>query len=252
MGAANRDAGVCTRACRNARCGDGLKADTEGCDNGAMNVSVAYSPTPPAAGQPRFCRAAGAGAASCTPVPFCGDGTTQTANSEQCDDGADNGKPGKCTAECKRPVVDPVARKIKVASVTPAGCNATCLNDINTSGGDVLVGCTPAAPAMGPPDFRLAGDTSLTFAALGGTAEGVTRLTLFIDGGGSYTVSCDRAGGAVFPLLPQPTQDIPDECAERSGGIKINIHNNGTGTAMTPSCLRLRFAEVDANVRATP
>ena len=65
------------------------------------------------------------------------------------------------------------------------------------------------------------------------------------------TRSAATATAAIFPLLPQPTQDIPDECAERSGGI-INIKNNGTGTAMAPSCLRLRFAEVDANVRPTP
>jgi hypothetical protein len=248
MGGGNRDTGTCTSQCKDARCGDGIKQDHEECDNGMKNVSVAYSATPPPAGDPRFCRATGAGSASCKPVPFCGDGATQAGNGEQCDDGADNGKPGKCTAMCKTPAV-PVAKKIKVASVTPAGCNAACLNDINTSGGDVLIGCTPSAPPMGPPDFRLAGDTSLTFAALGGTPGLNTRLSLFIDGGGSYQVSCDRASGGTFQLVDnQPTQDIPVECAQRSAGIKINVHNNGTGTAMAPSCLRLRFAEIDATV----
>ena len=255
LGAANRDAGTCTRACRNARCGDGLKADTEACDNGAMNVSVAYSPTPPAAGQPRFCRAAGAGAASCTPVPFCGDGTTQTANSEQCDDAADNGKPGKCTAECKTP--GPTRKELNVASLSAPdsplsrACDAaTCLADLNsTGGGGVLVSCVADPPTAGGAGFKYKNSTEIEFAPAGGTVEGTADLTLDIDGA-AFTLTCFGDGGMPV-LMGAGARTIPADCARRSPGIRLRITNNTAATPAPtpPSCLTLRFARVALNVR---
>ena len=233
----------CNNSCKvvHPRCGDEVvqQAAGEECDRGGANTN-----DPPSYNQMACNR-------SCKTVhPRCGDGMRQPAN-EECDDGAANGMPGRCQSNCRNAAAQPTPKKIHVASVSPGGCGSACLEDINTSSGEVLISCRPNAPAAGPPQFRLAGETtSLTFMPLGGSAEGATQLTLSVVG--SYAVTCDRAGGGTFQLAAQANQTIPDECAERSGGIKINIRNTMDGTAAMPSCLRLQFAVVDANVRPAP
>ena len=67
------------------KCGDGVIAGGEACDNGAANSDTVY----------------GSCSTMCLPGPHCGDGVTQ-APDEACDDGVNSGAYGKCGPDCQR------------------------------------------------------------------------------------------------------------------------------------------------------
>jgi len=118
LGPANDDAGPCTSACQEAKCGDGLvQAGVEECDHGMLNHDNAACT--------KECVAAKCGDGlvfwgveecdhgvdnqaglygGCTPMtctlgPHCGDKLLQ-APQEECDEGDQNGGDGKCMASC--------------------------------------------------------------------------------------------------------------------------------------------------------
>jgi len=78
---------ACTAGCKwSGYCGDAAVNGPEQCDKGTGNNNGGYN----------GCNQ------DCTRGPFCGDGTTNTNNGEECDDAANNGTPGsKCTTTCK-------------------------------------------------------------------------------------------------------------------------------------------------------
>jgi fibro-slime domain-containing protein len=83
--------GSCTSDCKPAaRCGDGtLQKDHEQCDDG-VNLTT-YSTT----GKPGC-------APGCQASAYCGDGRVDAVGGEQCDDGKDNqGGYGRCQADCQ-------------------------------------------------------------------------------------------------------------------------------------------------------
>jgi fibro-slime domain-containing protein len=72
------------------RCGDGVVNGNETCDKGKDNSDTAY----------------GGCTTQCTPGPYCGDGKTDAAFDEECDDGTNLGKYGDrnaCGPGCKKP-----------------------------------------------------------------------------------------------------------------------------------------------------
>ena len=68
-----------------AKCGDGLVAGGEACDNGPANSDATYDSC----------------STQCTPGPHCGDAVVQMPN-EQCDDGVNSGAYGTCGPNCQR------------------------------------------------------------------------------------------------------------------------------------------------------
>lgn len=85
VGQFNRKHTVCS-----PRCGDGVINGTEICDNGKDNSDTAY----------------GGCTTQCTTGPYCGDGVTDSAAGEECDDGVNLSKYGQvtgCGPGCKKP-----------------------------------------------------------------------------------------------------------------------------------------------------
>lgn len=82
-----------------AVCGNGTKEGSEQCDRGSSNTN-----TPCTAGYGETCTYC---TTSCTEItvtgPHCGDGTTQTANGEQCDDNNNNNSDG-CSSTCQKEI----------------------------------------------------------------------------------------------------------------------------------------------------
>jgi cysteine-rich repeat protein len=111
-----------TRSSCHTVCGDGIVTSDEACDLGGSNNSGAYGTCNPNCTRPAFCgdatvngpeqcddgvnRTSYGGTSKkcgsdCKWAPYCGDGKPDTAYSEQCDEGADNGKGyGHCTTSC--------------------------------------------------------------------------------------------------------------------------------------------------------
>jgi cysteine-rich repeat protein len=83
------DYGSCTKDCQRAAfCGDGHRDQPqEACDDG-LNIT-AYSAT----GKPGC-------APGCVPSAFCGDGQVDSAAGEKCDEGNNTGKYGHCAKGC--------------------------------------------------------------------------------------------------------------------------------------------------------
>ena len=84
LGVFNADEGGCKTDCSSQRCGDGVVGSSEACDDGNnVTETCAYGDT--------GCTVC---AADCTKVPgatsYCGDGITDIANGEACDDGNDD------------------------------------------------------------------------------------------------------------------------------------------------------------------
>lgn len=88
---------TCTNACMNPTCGDGfVEYGVEECDEGADNDS---SCTPTYGGSCNYCDST-----TCKPItvtgPYCGDGTVNSGNGEQCDDNNITNGDG-CSATCQ-------------------------------------------------------------------------------------------------------------------------------------------------------
>jgi hypothetical protein len=76
-------------------CGDGIINGVETCDDKEKNVDSVYLMSP-IAGNPKPCNRT-----TCTVIPFCGDGTRQSANGEECDLGTGNGGSSACRSDCQ-------------------------------------------------------------------------------------------------------------------------------------------------------
>jgi fibro-slime domain-containing protein len=124
-GGANSDTayGGCTKQCKfGPRCGDGIVQTQfgEACDDG-KNTTIAYE---------------GSGCApGCKLPPHCGDGKVDPG--EECDDGADNGKLGKCNTNC-------TLGAFCGDNIVQAALGETCDDGLNIGGyGQCDVGCKP-------------------------------------------------------------------------------------------------------------
>jgi cysteine-rich repeat protein len=113
---------LCGSACKTAgagtgpTCGDGIteSADGETCDAGSANgtTTCAYQlASPGSPGTCTICNNTCKGTNGPFPIPFCGDGITQTGDGEECDNGSANGAPNcaygdptctLCTSMCKK------------------------------------------------------------------------------------------------------------------------------------------------------
>ena len=82
----NNDSAACTKSCKKATCGDGLIfLGVEECDNGEDNQAGLYGGCTPM---------------TCTLGPHCGDHLLQLPE-EECDQGQDNDDANTCSASCK-------------------------------------------------------------------------------------------------------------------------------------------------------
>jgi fibro-slime domain-containing protein len=116
--------GSCSATCqRGPYCGDGIvQAGHETCDDG-VNLTT-YS----ASGKP-------ACAPGCKPSAYCGDGHLDSTAGEECDNGANSGGYGQCDSSCKRGsrcgdgVIDPDEVCDDGNLISGDGCSSSCQYD---------------------------------------------------------------------------------------------------------------------------
>jgi hypothetical protein len=126
-------------------------------------------------------------------------------------------------------------------------CNQSCLDDINTPAGGILIACLPDVPAGA--GFKFKSATELLFNLPGGTIEGSPALTLDLTGTAPFKLTC-YGDGSMPVLMGAGARTIPPECARRADGIRLRIEQTpGTPAPTEPTCLTLHQARIDALVR---
>jgi cysteine-rich repeat protein len=224
------DCDGCSNDCRLVTgCGDGVVCAPEECDDGNTTACDGCSPTctiesgllcgdgiiNAACGEDCDPPAAGRCDSQCHRIPYCGDGIVDPG--EQCDDGALNGTPGHCDANCTEPgcgngIVDPGEECDDGNTQSCDGCSPTCTVEVGWQCGDGITNtacgeqCDPPgpgtpecnyqcqfgpAPALGTRHFAFGGST---YSSALGTGTPIASL------GGAF----DLVGGVPDPLGVAP------------------------------------------------
>lgn len=116
-------------------CGDGIVEGSEECDDGANNGIVC---SPPYGGSCNYC------SITCTTInltgSYCGDGTTDVADGEECDDGNNTSGDG-CSATCRIEIIPPTSFELQSSGSIHA---TIVVSSADSSKTDITVYVDPA------------------------------------------------------------------------------------------------------------